>query len=130
MEFVWDLNEEEWKNYGVDIRKVAESEPDGAVNTAGVVGCCRVGDLCFDLRAWGCITEDEVPSLGFELYVGGVDTGYNETSEGRPYDIVDEYGEFPIAALDMPLMKFKELAEETFEKADLIAKANEPLHIW
>ena len=139
-EFSWDLTEKDWRDYRVAIRREAEDNPDGSVNTAGVVGCCRIGDLCFDLRAWGCITEDEVPALGYELYVGGVE-GHGETLEGRPYDLVLEYGEFPIDVLDKPLKDFQVQAEEVFKKfiedvaprytgADLIEKANEELKVW
>lgn len=137
--FVWDLTEEDWKEYSVRIRKEAEYNPDGAVNTAGVVGCCRTGDLCFDLRAWGQMTEGA--ALGYELYVGGVDNNYGCSLEGRPYDLVEEYEEFPISVLDMELEEFKKLAEKEFAEfivdvaprykyADLIEKANEELKVW
>lgn len=137
MKFVWDMEEKEWDRYPAWINACVDG--DGIVNTAGVVGCCRVGNLVFDIRAWGQMPNKV--GLGYELYVGGVDNGYNWTSDGYPYDLVDDYGEFPIDVIEMDLKDFESMAEKVFEKfindvatrykhADLIAKANEPLHVW
>ena len=142
MKFVWDLSEKEWDRYPTEIRHAAEWDSDGIVNSAGVVGCCRVGDLCFDIRAWGQLKPetDKACGLGYELYVGGVEN-YAYDAEGRPYDLVEEYGEFPISVTEMDLKDFKRMAEKTFRKfimdvaprykyANLMAKANGPLKIW
>jgi len=136
MNFHWYINDDDWKNYPDKVKGAFDF--DGCANTAGVVGYARVGELCFDLRAWGNRSEN---GLGYELFVGGVDSGYNETAKGYPYDLVDEYDEFPMGVLKLPLEEFKKLAEPVFEgfiqmaahtykRADLIAKANEPLHEW
>lgn len=132
MKFVWEVNKKDWVEYPALVRNSAEG--DGMVNTAGVVGCCRIGDLVFDIRAWG--EYNGKMALGYELYVGGVDDGYNETADGYPYDYVG-YDEFPISVLAMKLSDFEKMAEPMFElfiqdankeykKADLIAKAKEP----
>lgn len=133
MKFVWEISEKDWDNYPKLMKEC--SDFDGMVNTAGVVGNCRIGDLIFDIRAWGDYKHG--CGLGYELFVGGVDTGYNETFDGYPYDIVEEYDEFPISVLGMKLEEFEKMAEPVFEKfikdvncryklADLLAKANEP----
>lgn len=139
MKFVWEITKEDWENYPEEIRKAAEWDTksygfdDGDVNTAGVFGCCRVGDLVFDFRAWG---EYSHYGIGYELYVGGVDTGYSKTQNGYPYDIFPYYSEFPSSVLDMELEDFERIAEPILENfikehakkyryADLIAKANE-----
>ena len=139
--FVWDLTEDAWLDYPYAIQESADSCSDHAVNFAGVVGCCRTGDLCFDLRAWGTLDNNKC-GLGYELFVGGVDIDYAETNDGYPYDMVLEYGEFPLKeALAMDLDDFKAMAEKEFEAfivkvavdynhADLIEKANEPLNVW
>lgn len=138
MKFVWDLSEEDWNKYPELMERQIESDPDGIVNPIGVLGCCHVGDLCFDIRAWG---EKGKYGLGYELFVGGVDNNYSETADGRPYDMVDEYDEFPISVLKMECEDFKKLAEKIFEKfiidvapryklANLIDKANEELKVW
>lgn len=131
MRFVWDIKDNDWNEYRNLIKRCYEN--DSVINTAGVVGCCRVGDLVFDIRAWG---EDiEHCALGYELFVGGIDSGYSETENGYPYDIVDEYGEFPINVINMKLDDFKKIAEPVFETfikntkyelTDLMSKANEP----
>jgi len=117
------------------------------------VGCVRVGNLCFDLlvRQYG-----DIQCLSFDLYVGGVDTGYgyadmkkaidmyngisdnSEKDPQYPYDYAD--GEdFEDTMISMVYEDFQKYAEERFEKyikscqyneASLIEKANEPLHIW
>jgi hypothetical protein len=135
-EFVWFLTEEDWKKYPKEMLNNLESY--GCYNTAGVAGCCRIGDLCFDFRAWG---DENGGALGYELYVGGVDSGYNETLNGYPYDLATEYGEFDLGVLDLPFDQFKETAErvlrgfilkanDSYKAADLIEKANQPLNVW
>ena len=132
MKFVWEVSEKDWKEYPELIRKSADT--DGYINTAGCVGCVRVGDLVFDLRAWG--EYEGKCGLGYELFVGGVDN-YAYTSSGYPYDLVEEYDEFPIDVIDMELEDFERMAEPILEAfiidvatrykmADLISKANEP----
>lgn len=131
MKFVWEINEANYYNY----KNLVEENIKlfGEANSTGILGMCRVGDLCFDIRAWG---DDESYGIGYELYVGNVDTGYNTTTSGIPYDLVEEYDEFPAEVLDMSLEDFKKMAEPVFEKfiykvvpnytvADLLAKANE-----
>ena len=49
--FVWDLTEEDWKKYPEEMLRNLDAFD--CYNTAGVVGSCRIGDLCFDFRAWG-----------------------------------------------------------------------------
>lgn len=148
MKFVWDIEGNDWADF-------AEEAKSGDLSCLGeCIGSCRVGDLCFDIRPWG----DEVINLGFELFCGGVDTGYGYSAEEAmkegnyndkyevpeellyPYDEVG-YGEFPDEIWTVDLEQFKAIAEgyfrkfisetnETYGLADLAAKANEPLHIW
>ena len=135
-EFVWNLSEESWKKYPEEMKDALEI--DGCFNTAGVVGCCRIGDLCFDFRGWGDVCRG---AIGYELYVGGVDTGYCKTQDGYPYDWLLESGEFDLGVLDMSIDQFKRVAEpvlrdfiikanDNYDLADLVEKANEPLHVW
>lgn len=154
MKFVWDMKEETWEEF-------AEAIDRGAFQVAHMVGeylgCCRVGELCFDIRAWS--PGEEWNGWGFELYCGGVDSNYGYSAEDAmnahpewkskwdvpdellyPYDEVD-YGEFPAGFETYSLAEFQKAAEVVFEEfikeqsktyddADLIAKANEELHIW
>lgn len=141
MVFVWNLSEKEWKDYFNYLRECEYNvkTEDDFVNTIGVIGSCNVGELCFDIRGWGDRTEH---ALGYELYVYGVDNGYNELLDGTPYDEVG-YGEF--GNLDdyyaMPLDEFKVIAEERFRQfitdmndkysnADLVAKANADIKMF
>ena len=128
-DFIWDLTEEDWKKYPKEIQNNLESY--GCYNTAGVVGNCWIGELCFDFRAWG---DETGAAFGYELYVGGVN-GHNETEDGYPYDLIEEFGEFDLGILDLSVDKFKEIAEpllkqfilkanHDYKPADLVEKAN------
>jgi len=152
MKFVWEMNEKNWEEFA----NAVEREAFNVAYMAGeYLGCCRVGDLCFDIRAWN---GGEWVGWGFELFCGGVDTCYGYSSADAlatgkykdkyevpeellyPYDEV-AYGEFPNAYATYTMLEFQKAAEEIFEefikkqskiynKADLIAKANEELHEW
>ena len=157
MKFVWDMDEEKWEEF-------AEAIDRGAYDVAKwegyFLGYCRVGDLCFDIRAWHCDSDEEWNGWGFELFVGGIDDETGGYSSGpamddnpeykSKYDVPDEllypyanvgYGEFEDWFTGYSLKEFQEAAEPIFEdfiieqngtykKADLLAKANEPLNIW
>lgn len=153
MKFAWEMDEKKWKEFTNALDRKAF---DVAYMTGEYLGCCRVGDLCFDVRAWD---GGEWSGWGFELFCGGVDTGYGysaiEAIETHPeyankYDVPDKllypydevgYGEFPAGFESYSLKEFQEKAEPILEEfikeiaasyseADLLAKANEPLHEW
>lgn len=125
------------------------------IQTDEYVGCVRVGNLCFDLlvRTDG---DDGKMWLSYDLYVGGVDTGYGyadikkavdmyyglpndgEKNPQYPYDYA-EGGDFEDTMISMTYDDFQKYAEAKFEEhiltwsyneASLLEKANEPLHIW
>ena len=150
MNFVWDMNEKDWNKF---TNAVKRNDFDLAYMEGEYLGCCRVGDLCFDIRAWH---GGEWAGWGFELFCGGVDSGYGYSSReamanGKykdkydvpdellyPYDEVD-YGEFPAEFASYSLTEFQRKAEPIFEElirtsnydgADLLAKAEEPLRVW
>lgn len=150
MNFVWDMNEKDWNKF---TNAVKRNDLDLAYMEGEYLGCCRVGDLCFDIRAWH---GGEWAGWGFELFCGGVDSGYGYSSREAmatgnyeskwdvpdellyPYDEVD-YGEFPNGFASYSLTEFQRKAEEIFEQfiadcnydtADLTAKANASLHVW
>ena len=153
MKFNWEMDENKWEEF---TNALDRNALDVAYMTGEYLGCCRVGDLCFDIRAWN---GGEWSGWGFELFCGGVDTGYGyslvEAMETHPeyankYDVPDElaypydevgYGEFLTKFEGYSLKEFQENAEPIFEEfikenaksyllADLLAKANEPLHEW
>ena len=150
MKFVWDIDEEKWSAFA---KAINEENFLAAYDEGDYIGCCRVGDLCFDIRAWN---GGEWTGWGFELFCGGVDSGYGYSSReamatGKykdkydvpdellyPYDEVD-YGEFSAEFASYSLAEFQRKAEEVFKQfiadcnydtVDLIVKANEPLHVW
>lgn len=152
MKFVWYMDEKKWEEFANALDRGAF---DVAKMEGEFLGYCRVGELCFDIRAWSP-GKDEWCGWGFELYVGGVDTGYGYSAPQispewkskydvpnelwYPYDEVD-YGEFPAGFETYKLSVFEREAEKVFEqfikntamvydKANLISKANEPLHVW
>ena len=122
------------------------------------VGCVRVGELCFDILLQNVgYGEGEKLVMVYDLYVGGVDTGYGYSDTVRaqkmyngesyddteknptfPYDYA-EGGSFEDSMISWNYDDFKKHAEAEFEKfiktwkyphASLLDKANEPLHIW
>ena len=120
------------------------------------VGCVRVGDLCFDLvlRLYPATAEEEdayydSPEankliLTYDLYVGGVDSGYgysdrDKSTPNYPYDFA-EGSDFDETCIRYTYEDFQTLAEEAFTEYinhsaytlthNLIDKALEPLHIW
>lgn len=146
--YVWDMSEENWNGFR---NKQKQS---------GVfLGYCRIGDLCFDLRTWD-VAYGSDGGWGYELFCGGVDSGYGYSATDAlktgkyedkynvpdealyPYDVVDDgYGDFPEGFENMPYDEFKKKAElifseaicsaaSTYKLANLIDKANEPLHEW
>ena len=151
LNFNWDMDEKHWEEFANALDRKAH---DVAHMVGEYLGCCRVGDLCFDIRAWS--PGEFWNGWGFELFCGGVDTGYGYSAEDAlktgkyeskwdvpaelqyPYDEVD-YGEFPDGFSSYSLTEFQRKAEPIFEElirtsnydgADLLAKAEEPLHIW
>ena len=109
------------------------------------IGMVRVGDLACDLTVYseqqdGPITENDAANLCLSLYVGGVDTGYAYGRNGYPYDEVESAGfrfDNDMAGLEYTDFKatieakIKELIQNaSYNKADLIEKACEKLHVW
>lgn len=95
----------------------------------------RSGDICFDIAITVC---NDKYGLEYDLYVGGIDTGYGYSRE-YPYDHVG--GDVFSGWENMEFEDFKKYAISVFEKyiydmneiykqADLIKKANEPLKVW
>ena len=60
---------------------------EGKESSGEYVGCVRTGNLCFDITDWGV-------HLWFDLYVGGVNTGYSYGAHGYPYDYFPDGFEF------------------------------------
>lgn len=139
MEIKWYLKEEEYEKY----RKHQHEYEDGD-DYGDYIGSARVGNLCFDIINWG-------NHLWFDLYVGGVDTGYGyscrEEYKDYPYDYADSCSfRWDDDVKNISLEEFqKELSEyikehiKTLEgyvtdvKAmaiNLIDKANEELQLW
>lgn len=153
MKFVWEMDEENWNKFTDALDRKAF---DVAYMAGEYLGCCRVGDLCFDIRAW---SPGGWSGWGFELFCGGVDMGYGysakEAMETHPeykrkYDVPNELlypydeagsGDFPDGFETYTLPEFQKAAEKVFEdfieeqsmiytEADLVDKANEELHVW
>lgn len=133
----------DWTNFTeVDFTDYcAKTENDILIATDDYVGCVRVGNLCFDLLIR--FDDNNKSYLSYDLYVGGVDSGYgyssrNDKTEEYPYDYADG-GMFEDRMIWMTYEEFQKYAEYEFEKyinthnyseASLVDKANEPLNIW
>lgn len=139
MKFNWNIESKDWE----EVKAKIKSENQYADDCIGLVRC---GDLCFDL----IVSEDENEKLYLEynLYTGGIDTGYayskTETEEEYPYDYT-EGGTF-VNAFDMSFEEFKTVAEKEMEDyikennhyydykeygyVLLLDKAKQPLNCW
>ena len=129
MKFDWtNFTEVDFTNY------CAKAENDLLIE-GDYIGCVRVGNLCFDLMVR---LNDDKLYLSYDLYVGGVDSGYGYTASDYPYDYA-EGGNFEDTMISMSYEEFQKYAEEKFElfitiwpyeAASLVEKANEPLNVW
>lgn len=136
MNFDWtNFTEIDFVNYCAKAENAMMAQDD-------YVGCVRVGNLCFDLIA-RMDDNCEKWCLTYDLYVGGVDTGYgysNRNSEfpDYPYDYADG-GDFEDGMIGITYEEFQKHAEAEMEKiirtcpykgANLMAKATETLKFW
>lgn len=121
--FHWNMTKEDWRdinNYEAQLETGMDS-----------VGQCRIGDLCFDftLRDY----EDQI-NLDYDLYVGGVDTGYGYGEDNYPYDYGDGSGWNIKDILVFSFDEFRSFAEKEMAKyinsCGCADKAKQPLHIW
>lgn len=147
MKFNWSIGSKEWEEFKAKVRNKEQYADD-------CIGLVRTGDLCFDL----IVAEDEndtaegckatLLSLEYNLYTGGIDTGYayskTETGEDYPYDYT-EGGAFE-NVFDMSFDEFKKLAESEMQEyitvnnhyydykeyghVLLLDKADQPLNCW
>lgn len=94
------------------------------------IGCCRVGDICFDLMIRG---NDDIQWISYDCYIGGVDDGYGYGIDNYPYTYGDG-GDWPDLLEGKTFAEFKEIAEKEFTSFivnnHLEDKANQELHIW
>lgn len=139
MKIKWYLKEDDYNKY-----KKHQHEYGDYDSVGDYIGSVRVGSLCFDIINWG-------NHLWFDLYVGGVDTGYGYSDkkgyENYPYDYADSCSfRWDENVKEITLEEFqKELSEyieEHIEKMEgyvtdvraiavsLINKANEDLQLW
>lgn len=140
MEIKWFLKEEEYEKY----RKHQHEYQDEDCAEGEYIGSARLGNLCFDILNWG-------NHLWFDLYVGGVDTGYGysdrEGFKNYPYDFADsvsfrwdeDVSEVSIEEFEKDLSEYIEEHINSYEgyvtdigamPVDLIGKANENLQLW
>lgn len=126
----------DWTNFTeIDFTDYCAKAENDLMHEDEYVGCVRVGNLCFDLMVRD---NDGKLYLSYDLYVGGVDSGYGYTASDYPYDYA-EGGNFEDTMISMSYEEFQKYAEEKFElfikiwpyeAASLVGKANEPLNIW
>lgn len=134
MKFKWNIaDEHRWDRYK---KEQGEEESD----SGNYIGSVRAGDLCFDILEWG-------NHLWFDLYVGGVDTGYGYGADGYPYDFFDVLGfAWYDKIRDTTDAEFKEQVEKHITeilkknpeyttdtrniKVNLIEKANMEMQEW
>lgn len=127
----------DWSNFSEDIFNEYKGNKDNELYIDNYFGCARVGDLCFDFVARE-FTEG-ILTLTYDLYVGGVDTGYGYGIDNYPYDYADgnsfkditnmSYKEF-VSYAEKVMTEYITNHENKYEYASLTEKANEDLKIW
>lgn len=122
----WEFDAAAFENYCAKIES-------GDLFADEYVGCVRVGELCFDLVLREL--EKDRLTLTFDLYVGGVNSGYgySKIEPEYPYDEAD--GEaFSDDCTGMTYAEFQAMAIGKFENyiqiKHLEDKADMPLHKW
>ena len=143
MNIKWFLEEKEYEKYKKYQHEYDYEDQDGS-GEGEYIGSVRVGNLCFDILSWG-------NHLWFDLYVGGVDSGYGysdkENFKDYPYDYADEISfRWDKDVSDTSLEEFQKELSDYIENliyskkeyvsyfkgmtVDLIEKANEKLKLW
>ncbi|MCC8045819.1 MAG: hypothetical protein LIP12_10020 [Clostridiales bacterium] len=140
--FYWnDFKEEDFLAIKERFLKVNEPGKFSGTHHTWEKGCIRAGELCFDV----CIRSDieNHSILTFDMYVGGVDTGYGYKEDGVhgfPYDHADigdfdenwinmDYSEF-VSSAEEVMTEFIERTDKWYKEASLAEKASAALHIW
>ncbi len=138
MEIKWFMEETNYEEY-----RKHQHEHDGHDCDGEYIGSARMGNLCFDILNWG-------NHLWFDLYVGGVDSGYGYSErdgyKGYPYDYADvacfcthedisemtfdQFKAVYTTHIEEHLSILKEYTTDRAEKINLIDKANEELRLW
>ena len=135
MKFDWSgMTREDWTDYCAKMENGQEYPDD-------YIGSVRIGELCFDLvtRQY---SESEGIVLTYDLYVGGIDSGYgySRIDQNYPYDYA-EGSDFEDTCISLSYEEFQLLAEATFLRylnegqifyasANLKQLAEMQLHIW
>lgn len=89
LNFNWSrFPEQAYKDYASQVN-AGHKDPTKAFDDGDFIGAVYVGDLCFDFTVR--FTQDEPIEriLDFDMYVGGVDTGYGYSDrvvKNYPYD--------------------------------------------
>lgn len=82
MKFKWNLQQEFARYKERQKEHIVDENIEGS---GEYIGNVRFGNLCYDIIDWG-------DHLWFELFVGGVDTGYGYGVDDYPYDFCDLAG--------------------------------------
>lgn len=111
------------------------------IEDGAYVGCVRIGVLCFDLvvREYAHDKPRE-HALDYDLYIGGIDSGYGYTLTNKyPYSY-DGGGSFESLMIDLTYEQFKDNVERALtdfimnegseHNISLVEEANKPLKIW
>lgn len=135
----WFISRDVYDKYRTHQHEYEDGDCDG-----NYIGALRIGNLCFDILNWG-------NHLWFDLYVGGVDTGYGYSEkdgyERFPYDYADSCSfRWDKDVSGTELKSFQDELSDYIKKfimekksyttdtkaifVDLIAKANEDLQLW
>lgn len=115
---------------------------NGLLGDGAYIGCVRIGTLCFDLVLREYINRNNTKeySLDYDLYIGGIDSGYGYASTTRyPYSY-DGGGSFESLMIDLTYEQFKDNVERALtdfimnegseHNISLVEEANKPIKIW
>lgn len=106
--FVWEMNEEKWKELMEDHGKKDDPEFD---KNDDFYGSIYVGNLCAEIMHTYCDPEWYAFS---NVYALGIDDGYGKTKSGVPYTLLNDAPVIPMNAETFE--EFKEMFEKSFEE--------------
>lgn len=141
--FDWSkLTKADFEKYCKEMKETPIKDIPAISGYASFIGGVHLGDLCLDILLRGY--EEDKLYLEYDLYVGGVDSGYGyaDQDDGTeyPYDY-EGGGAFESLCFNMNYDEFQVMVEKTFLEyiiirqkqythANLVESAQTITHVW
>lgn len=125
LDFTWDMDEDDWKLL-IQEHKKTKKNKTGVYEEPETYGYCFVGDIRVDIMH----TLDPYDCQAYtDVYVLGIDNGYEDFFNGKPYSLIDEGPKVPTACRSFKAFKESfewRLTEYIKGNDQMITLANKP----